>query len=187
MLQHKVDSVKALEIKERLQLQGIHLEASDNPLKMFYDSLNLQPLPVSYTEDYVRFLPGFKPVPQEIATSLEFGGNHPKAVVLPESLGARLLLVACDEYDDLYSIWLYSLDEDYIPIDKLCLYAVEDKTDQGYDDLMKEEFIQYFSITSDYEIRLMDYSKRKNKTQLEEVYSVDATRKFRLQKSVVED
>ena len=34
-LQHKLDSVKALEIKEKLALQGVNLEASDNPLKLF--------------------------------------------------------------------------------------------------------------------------------------------------------
>ena len=61
-LQHKLDSVKALEIKERLALQGVDLEASDNPLKLFYDSLEIQSLPISYNEDYVNFLPAFKDV-----------------------------------------------------------------------------------------------------------------------------
>ena len=41
-LSHKLDSVKNIEINEKLQLQGINLEESDNPLKQFYDSLNLQ-------------------------------------------------------------------------------------------------------------------------------------------------
>ena len=41
-LAHKLDSVKALEIKEKLALQGINLEDSDNPLKQFYDSLDIQ-------------------------------------------------------------------------------------------------------------------------------------------------
>ena len=39
VLQQKLDSVKALEVKEKLEAQGIRLEDSDNPLKMFYDSL----------------------------------------------------------------------------------------------------------------------------------------------------
>ena len=50
-LSHKLDSVKNVEINEQLKLQGINLEQSDNPLKMFYDSLSLQTLPISYTED----------------------------------------------------------------------------------------------------------------------------------------
>ena len=55
-LQHKIDSVMALENAERLRLQGIRLE-DDNPMKAFYDSLALQPLPVMCTEDYIATLP----------------------------------------------------------------------------------------------------------------------------------
>ena len=59
-LAHKLDSVKALEIKEKLKLQGIDVESSDNPFKVFFDSLSMQTLPLSYTDDYVHFLPGFR-------------------------------------------------------------------------------------------------------------------------------
>ena len=142
-LAHKLDSVKALEIKEKLALQGINLEDSDNPLKQFYDSLDIQTLPISYTEDYVNFLPSFKPVPKEIASYLDFEGHSPKAITLPESVGARLLLLAADEVEHKYSLWLYSLDDEYIPVDKLCLYAIEDESDV---DINPENFIQYFSI-----------------------------------------
>ena len=128
-------------------------------------------------------MPDFKDVPSEIVSLLEFDGEHPKAITLPESVGTRLLVVASDEYDNLYSIWLYSLDDDYVPVDKLCLYAIEDQDPEEYEEIEKEEFIQYFSITSDYQIHLIDFSKTKNKTRLEEVYYIDETRKFVLQKS----
>ena len=172
---HKIDSIKALEIKEKLKLQGINLESSDNPFKVFFDSLSMQTLPLSYTEDYVRFLPGYQEVPAEILKYMDMdGGAHPKAVSLPESIGARLMILAVDENDDLYSLWLYSLDNDYVPIDKLCLYAIEDKED----DIDPEEFIEYFSITSDFEIHLIDYSKTRQEINSEEVYYIDASRKF---------
>ena len=174
-LSHKLDSLKSLEINEKLKLQGINLEESDNPLKQFYDSLNLQTLPISYTEDYVKFLPAFKPIPQEIIPFMDLQEcNEPKAVCLPESLGAKLILIAVDEQPHLYSLWLYSLDDDFRPIDKLCLYAIEDKSDE----IDPEEFIQYFSITSDYEIHLLDYSKKRYKANFEEVYYIDSSRNF---------
>ena len=174
-LAQKLDSIKALEIKEKLKLQGIDLEQSDNPLKMFYDSLNLQTLPISYTENYVRFLPAFKPIPSEILHYMDLQDyNEPKAVSLPESLGAKLILVAVDESPHLYSVWLYSLNDDYMPVDKLCLYAIEDKDDA----INPDEFIQYFSITSDYEIHLLDYSKKQHKTRYEEIYYIDSSRNF---------
>ena len=179
-LAHKLDSIKALEIKEKLKLQGINLESSDNPFKVFYDSLNMQTLPLSYSEDYVNFLPGFQDIPTEILSYMDMeGGEHPKAVSLPESIGARLMILAAEETAGMYSLWLYSLDNDYVPIDKLCLYAVEDKED----DIDPEEFIEYFSITSDFEIHLIDYSKTRNKVNSEEVYYIDDSRKFALRKS----
>ena len=182
-LAHKLDSVKALEIKERLKLQGIDLASSDNPFRAFFDSLTMQTLPVSYSEDYVNFLPGYQEVPPEILSYMDLqGGEHPKAVSLPESIGAKLMILAVEESSGLYSLWLYSLDNDYVPIDKLCLYAIVDKED----DIDPEEFIQYFSITSDFEIHLIDYSRTRNTTQAEEVYYIDAARKFMLRESNTE-
>ena len=183
-LQHKLDSIKALEIKERLALQGVNLEASDNPLKLFYDSLEIQALPISYSEDYVNFLPAYKDVTPEIVSYMELiECKHPKAVALPESVGARLMIMAADESEGHYSLWLYSLDGDYVPVDKLCLYAVDDLDPEDIVDFGGEQFVQYFSITSDYEIRLMDYTKQQYKARLEEVYHIDESRRFLLASS----
>lgn len=190
-MQQKLDSIRKIEVAERLAAQGINLEHSDNPLKQFYDSLALLPLPISYTEELVKYLPNFKPVPIEIAKALELEGNDKqKAISLPESLGARLMLLAADEVEEenedgeveiKYSLWLYSLGEDYLPVDKLCLYAIDE--DEEFYDFSSDEILQYFSITSDYEIHLMDYSKEKQKARTEEVFTLDAARNFLLQKS----
>ena len=181
-MQHKLDSIQKIEAAERLAAQGINLADADNPLKQFYDSLNLLPLPITYSDELVRYLPDFKPVPQDIAKALELEGNNKqKAISLSESLGARLMSLAADEEDDRYSLWLYSLDNDYLPVDKLCLYAIDEEAD--LDDFGAEDILQYFTITSDYEIHLMDYSKDAHKTRTEEVFTLDAQRNFQLQKS----
>ena len=181
-MQHKLDSIQKIEAAERLAAQGINLADADNPLKQFYDSLNLLPLPITYSDELVRYLPDFKPVPQDIAKALELEGNNKqKAISLSESLGARLIILAADEEDDRYSLWLYSLDNDYLPVDKLCLYAIDEEAD--LDDFGAEDILQYFTITSDYEIHLMDYSKDAHKTRTEEVFTLDAQRNFQLQKS----
>ena len=175
-MQRKLDSIQKIEVAERLAAQGINLESADNPLKQFYDSLELLPLPITYTDEFVRYLPNFKPVPQDIAKALELEGNgKQKAIQLTETIGARLMLLAADEGAEedeegnegaeRYSLWLYSLDDDYMPV---------------YDE---DDIMQYFTITSDYEIHLMDYSREKHKTRTEEVYTLDASRNFLLQKS----
>lgn len=191
-IQRKLDSIQKIEVAERLAAQGINLEESDNPLKQFYDSLALLPLPITYTDEFVRYLPNFMPVPQDIAKALDLEGNgKQKAIQLTESLGARLMILAADEGVEedeegnegevRYSLWLYSLGEDYLPVDKICLYAIDDESD--FDLYDEDDIMQYFTITSDYEIHLMDYSKEKHKTRTEEVYTLDASRNFLLQKS----
>lgn len=183
-LQHKLDSVKALEAKEKLALQGVNLESSDNLMKLFYDSLEIQPLPLSYNEDYIRLLPSYKPVTDDIVAYMNLVEcRHPKAIALPETIGAKLIIIAADETDGQYSLWLYSLDDDYFPVDKLCLFSVDEREPEEYTEINQEEFLQYFSITSDYMIRLMDYSKEGYQARLEEVYEIDASRKFILRTS----
>ena len=183
-LQHKIDSVKALDVKEKLALQGVDLNSADNPLKLFYDSLEIQPLPISYNEDYVRLLPSYKPVSNDIVAYLNLVEcRHPKAIALPESIGAKLVIITADEIDNEYSLWLYSLNDDFFPVDKLCLFSVDQRDPEEYTEVDEEEFLQFFSITSDYEIRLMDYAKEGYQTHLNEVYHVGASRKFVLTSS----
>ena len=176
--------MKALEVQEKLALQGIDLKSADNPLKLFFDSLEIQPLPISYSEDYVRLLPSYKPISEDIVAYLNLVAcRHPKAISLPETIGAKLIIIAADELDNEYSLWLYSLNDDYFPVDKLCLFSVDQRDPEEYTEVDEDEYLQFFSITSDYEIRLMDYAKEGYETRLNEVYHVGSSRKFILSSS----
>lgn len=178
-LQQKLDSIAKVEAVERLEAQGIRLDTDVSPIQLFFDSLNLQPLPIRYSADYVKYLPNYKSVPYELVRFMNFEGRtDPKAIALPESAGTRLMILAADEGDGLYSLWLYSLDTDYMPVDKLCLYATS-KTEKELDDeaLPEDKLIQDFVITSDYEVRLTDYTG-KYKAEAQKVYHIDMSRKF---------
>ena len=178
-MQQKLDSIAKLEAKEKLEAQGIHLDRDVSPVQLFYDSLGLQTLPIRYSDDYVRFLPGYKVVPAELAAFMGLEGRiEPKAISLPETAGARLMILAADEGDGLYSLWLYSLDDEYMPVDKLSLYATskEDAKENEVAD-PEDQLIQDFVITSDYEIRLTDYSG-KFKAEVQRVYHIDPSRHF---------
>lgn len=178
-MQHKLDSIARLENVERLKAQGINLDGDANPVKVFYDSLNIQPLPIRYSEDYVKYLPEYKNVPAELASYMGLEGRiEPKAISLPETAGTRLMILAADEGDNLYSLWLYSLDSDYMPVDKLCLYATskeEAKENEIADP--EDKLIQDFVVTSDYEIRLTDYTGR-YKAEIQKIYHIDPSRHF---------
>jgi len=178
-MQHKLDSIAKLENKEKLEAQGIHLDREVSPVQLFYDSLGIQPLPIRYSEDYVKFLPNYKVVPAELASFMGLEGRvEPKAISLPETAGAKLMILAADEGDGLYSLWLYSLDDEYMPVDKLCLYATS-KEDAKENELAdpEDQLIQDFVVTSDYEIRLTDYSG-KYKAEIQRVYHIDPSRHF---------
>ena len=178
-MQRKLDSIARLETIEQLEMQGIHIGKDVSPIQLFFDSLNIQPLPVRYSDEYVKYLPNYTSVPYEWVRFMNFEGRtDPKAIALPESAGARLMILAADEGDGLYSLWLYSLDDDYMPVDKLCLYATS-KEEQKENELAdpEDKLIQDFVITSDYEIRLTDYSG-KFKAEVQKVYHVDMSRKF---------
>ena len=178
-MQAKLDSIARLETIEQLEMQGIHIGKDISPIQLFFDSLNIQPLPVRYSDDYVKYLPNYTSVPYELVKFMNFEGRtDPKAIALPESAGARLIILAADEGDGLYSLWLYSLDDDYMPVDKLCLYATS-KEEQKENEMANPEdkLIQDFTITSDYEIRLTDYSG-KFEAEVQRVYHVDMSRKF---------
>jgi hypothetical protein len=174
-LQHKIDSVIALDNAERLRLQGIKLE-DDNPMKAFFDSLALQPLPVVCTEEYMMTLPRFVNIPDYLTGVLEIkGGLNPLAISLPESLGARLMMVAIDNRDGDYSLWLYSLDDYYLPVDKLLLYSPSVPTATG------AQQISDCIISRDYEIVIREYDNATRKI-IQKVYHVGEGRTFLQQK-----
>ena len=178
-MQQKLDSIARLETIEQLEMQGIHIGKDVSPIQLFFDSLNIQPLPVRYSDDYVKYLPNYTSVPYELVKFMNFEGRtDPKAIALPESAGARLMILAADEGDGLYSLWLYSLDDDYMPVDKLCLYATS-KEEQKENELAdpEDKLIQDFVITSDYEVRLTD-DAGKFQAEVQKVYHVDMSRKF---------
>ena len=87
-LQEKIDSVKALEVKRQLRMKGVNIDDDGvSPFRLFYDSLHLQVLPISYSEDYVTSLPDFRTVPPSLVVYLDLEGKgSPKAIALPETL-----------------------------------------------------------------------------------------------------
>ena len=174
-LQSKIDSVNKLEVARQLKLRGIQLEET-SPLQMFYDSLRMQPLPLNYSEEYMKYLPNYTVVPTSIMLYLDLEGRvAPKAIALPEMLGAKLILLAADMTDGEYELWLYSLDDDYMPVDKLQIYAPKAISDTSLN-LPEQE--THFSITSDLEIRLLEYTSDYAKQGQLSVFVVDEGRQF---------
>jgi hypothetical protein len=176
-LQEKIDSVKALEVKRQLRMKGVNIDDDGvSPFRLFYDSLHLQVLPISYSEDYVTSLPDFRTVPPSLVVYLDLEGKgSPKAIALPETLNSRLVLLAADQEDGEYELWLYSLDDDYIPVDKLLIYEPSRYSSKA---MKKDNRDVYFSITSYMEINVMEYIDDDDYEGQLSTYVVDDSRLF---------
>lgn len=176
-LQEKIDSVKALEVKRQLRMKGVNIDDDGvSPFRLFYDSLHLQVLPISYSEDYVTSLPDFRTVPPSLVVYLDLEGKEsPKAIALPETLNSRLVLLAADQEDGEYELWLYSLDDDYIPVDKLLIYEPSRYSSKV---MKKDNRDVYFSITSYMEINVMEYIDDDDYEGQLSTYVVDDSRLF---------
>ena len=174
-LQQKIDSVNKLEVARQLKLRGIQLEEA-SPLQLFYDSLRIQSLPLSYSEAYMKYLPNYTVVPASIMYYLELEGRvAPKAIALPEMINARLILLAADMTEGEYELWLYSLDNDYMPVDKLQLYAPKVLSDEDIN-LPEQEI--FFSITSNLEISLLEFTSDYSTRGQVSTFVVDDSRQF---------
>ena len=174
-LQQKIDSIEALETIKKLEMEGVSFK-EHNPLQLFYDSLGLQVLPLRYSDDYVQMLPNYTPVPYSIKTFLDLEGRDaPMAIALPETLGMKLMLLAADVSDGEYELWLYSLDNECIPVDKLQLYEPSKFSSKKLEMNTQETF---FSITSDYEISVMEYLDENDRVGQLSTFVVDDSRQF---------
>lgn len=171
-LQRKIDSVQRIENAERLASQGIHFK-ENNPLEAFYDSLAIQPLPLTSDESYIAMAPNFTPVAQELAALMGFEtGKSTSLIALPESMETRLVLELVSGEGENRTLWLYSLGTDFVPVDKIMLYSTEWEQNA----LEGEQEIN-FSITSNYEIRVARYSKGR-KVIRQVCYALSADRTF---------
>ena len=158
-------------------MKGVNIDDDGvSPFRLFYDSLHLQVLPISYSEDYVTSLPDFRTVPPSLVVYLDLEGKEsPKAIALPETLNSRLVLLAADQEDGEYELWLYSLDDDYIPVDKLLIYEPSRYSSKA---MKKDNRDVYFSITSYMEINVMEYIDDDDYEGQLSTYVVDDSRLF---------
>ena len=124
----------------------------------------------------MKLLPNYTVVPEVFVSMLELEGRvAPKAIALPDMMGARLMLLAADVDDGAYELWLYSLDDDCFPVDKLQLYEPKKFSKTR---LQESEQETYFSITSDCEINLLEYAGAEDTQGQFSTFVVDQSRMF---------
>lgn len=153
-LQHKLDSVKAIEEGIRLRAQGIQLDATD-PMSLFLDSMEVTALPLEGASDESIVNSSFKDVPSEAYVLMHIiRPGKMKAVLMPDIGKIRLMLMTGE--DDIHGgdvTYLYTFDMGYHVKDSLCLSRIHDLTPPQRG--MKTRVS--FAIMSNYQIFLSKY------------------------------
>ena len=143
-----VDSIrKAEQLKEMKRQAGVY----DDPVDAFYDTLQYCSLPIQSARGTFSKLGQFGRVPATVASRLGYpADSRLKALLLPKAYGHRMLLLSEQQDSITSTLYLYTLNHEYKPIDNICLY--EEKSEDRSDDFGKV-FSDYY-ITSEFEVTL---------------------------------
>ena len=177
-----VDSIrKAEQLQEMKRQAGVY----DDPVEVFFDTLQLRPLPIQSERGDFDKIGRFGKVPPSVTSMLGFPvSTKLKALMLPKVHGLRAMLLS-EQLDSITStLYLYTLETDGTPIDHLCLY--EEKDEDRADDFGKL-LMDYF-ITSSYEVTLLYYyeSMTTHKTETEQSRCFHITADGRFEEIVIE-
>ena len=143
-----VDSIRKAEQLEDMKRQaGVY----DDPVEAFFDTLALRPLPIRSERGDFSKIGRFGNVPTSVASLLGYpSSSRLKALLLPKVHGLHAMLLS-EQLDSVTAtLYLYTLDHDYQPIDHLCLY--EERDEDRAEDFGKL-LMDYF-VTSSFEVSL---------------------------------
>ena len=152
----------------------------------FFDTLSLRPLPINSERGDFGKIGRFGKVPPSVATLLGYPvDTRLKALLLPKVHGLHALLLSERQDSTTYSLYLYTLDREYQPIDHLCLY--EERDEDRADDFGK--LLMDYYITSSYEVSLLYtyQSSTTNRMQPEQSRRFELTADGRFQEVVIEE
>ena len=159
-----VDSIRRAEqVAEVQKKAGIY----ESPVEAWFDTLHLRTLPIQTAGGDIEKIGDFSSVPLSVNENFGYPSDaHLKAMALPSRYHNKVILL-CEMKDSITpTLYLYTMDKRYQPVDMLCIYHQEDvKHETGRGQVYDEYF-----ITSQYEITVMRYFKGReaDKSLLEE-------------------
>ena len=144
-----IDSIRKAEI----ELELLKPETID-PVVLFFDSLSIKSVPMRYSADFVSYLPRMGKVPSMMNARFGYENNiELYAAKLPSYQMFNLMLVAEKLDSTSTSLYLCTMNQEYVLIDRLCIY--EQKVEKK-NNLLGLSRLEYF-ITSQYDITLVKY------------------------------
>ena len=144
-----LDSIRKAEVeKELLKPSG------GDPVIAFFDSLAMKSVPMKYSPEFVEYLPQMQKVPAAYNSRFDYESNVDLyAVKLPSYQNYHLMLLGEKLDSTNVSLYLCTMNRDYVLVDRLCIYEQKIEDRNGRQGLMRQEYY----VTSQYEVTLLSY------------------------------
>lgn len=157
-----IDSIRKAEVEREL----LKSSTADDPIMSFFDSLGIKSVPIKYTADFVNYLPRMEQVPSTVNSRFGYENNiELYALRLPSYQMYHMMLLAEKLDSTSTSLYLCTMDQEYVLVDRLCIY--EQKVEKK-NDLIGLARLEYY-VTSQYDITLVKYFRsEEDETEQEE-------------------
>ena len=157
-----IDSIRKAEVEKEL-LKPV----AGDPVVAFFDSLAMKSVPMKYSPEFVEYLPQMMKVPEVYNSRFDYESNvELYAVKLPSYQNYHMMLVGEKLDSTNVSLYLCTMNRDYVLVDRLCIYEQKIEDKDGKLGVMRQEYY----ITSKYEVTLVSYFRGEDdETESEEV------------------
>jgi hypothetical protein len=144
-----IDSIRRAEVAKELLKP-----TSDDPVVAFFDTLAIKSVPMKYSVEFVEYLPQLTKVPTTFNSRFDYESNIALyAVKLPSYKDYHMVLLAEKVDSATTTLYLCTMNQEYVLVDRLCLYEQKIEERDGRLGLMRQEYY----VTSKYEVTLVSY------------------------------
>lgn len=144
-----LDSIRKAEVAKELLKPS-----TDDPVVAFFDSLAMKSVPMKYSAEFVTYLPQMTKVPSVYNSRFDYESNvELLAVKLPPFQHFHMMMVAERIDSANVSLYLCTMNQDYVLVDRLCIYEQKVEKKNGLLGLKRQEYY----VTSQYECTLVSY------------------------------
>ena len=165
-----IDSIRKAEVEQQL----LKPSAGD-PVIAFFDSLSMKSVPMKYSLEFVTYLPQMTKVPSAFNSRFDYESNvELYAVKLPSHGNFHMMMIGEKLDSTNVSLYLCTMNQDYVLVDRLCLYEQKVENKNGRLGVLRQEYY----VTSQYECTLVSYFRGED----DETESEEAAYRFVINK-----
>ena len=156
-----IDSIRRAEAEKELLKPSV-----SDPVVAFFDSLAMKSMPMKYSPEFVEYLPQMEKVPTAYNSRFDYESNVDLlACKLPPHGHYHMLLVAEKLDSTNVSLYLCTMNQEYVLVDRLCIYEQKIENRDGRLGVMRQDYY----VTNQYEVTLVSFFRAEDDEEESEV------------------